>query len=137
MAMKQEPGSSAPQDTTSSWVSADLVQHEKFLHDFVPTGSTDVELRTSLAGVGQSELADRAIEAGGTLVELALGIVCNHRNEMDRIDRGERTRWGDYQCWDPVQRQLYRLMEMEEVILMSIVTRVHLAGSHTGRRSGS
>ena len=94
MAKKKQTGSSAPPDEHVFLVSADLVHHERFLHAFAPIGDADQDLRAFFAGVGQAELAEQTVESGGNLVELALGIISNHRNEMDRIDRDEPTRWG-------------------------------------------
>ncbi len=121
------PRSNAPQDDYVLLVAPDLLEHERFLHEFIPSGDTDRDLRTFFEGVGRTDVMDATERLGDSLIGLAMGIINVHRREMDRIDQGEQPRWADYHRWEPEQIRFYRhLVEMEERILTEIVNNADL-----------
>ena len=104
-------------------ISSDLLTHEEFLLNFIPTGDVERDVAAFLQGVGREDMADVYSEYGLPLRGLALAIRDNHREELANLKQGQRPIWATkYQRWAPEQRTFYgHLLELEAQVLSAIV----------------
>jgi hypothetical protein len=104
-------------------VSKDLIEHEKFLLSFTPTGAIDPDLRKFLVGVRGQDFLDKCLAVEHDLTDLAVLCLQNDRVELALLADGERPLWTPrYQRWSKEQLAFYKhLLELEEAVLTAIL----------------
>lgn len=104
-------------------LSQDLVDHQRFLLTFTPSGDVDHDVAAFLVGVGQPQILERYRQLNLPLRGLAVQICDRHRDELARIKRGHGpSHDAKYYRRSPEALELYtQLLELEEEVLATIL----------------